>query len=45
MEKKCELLIEKRDDEKQAVENMKSAYDMLLMNLRLGHNYYMVPHF
>jgi len=29
------------DDEKQVRENMKSRYDMLLMNLRLGHNNYM----
>jgi hypothetical protein len=34
-----------RDDEKQVRENMKSRYDMLLMNLRLGHNYYMGPTF
>jgi hypothetical protein len=33
------------DDEKQVRENMKSRYDMLLMNLRLGHNNYMGPTF
>lgn len=33
------------DDEKQVRENMKSKYDMLLMNLRLNHNYYMGPIF
>jgi hypothetical protein len=41
MEKKCEPA----DGNKGMMrrENMKSRYDMLLMNLRCGHNYYMGP--
>ena len=43
MEKKCEPA----DGNKGMMrrENMKSRYDMLLMNLRLGHNNYMGPTF
>jgi hypothetical protein len=43
--KNMNSLWKQRDDEKQVRENMKSRYDMLLMNLRLGHNYYMGPTF